>query len=64
MTRRVAFRQADVTRAIQAVKDGGEKVSTVEIAPDGTIRILTGDGVEKPLDPFEVWERENGGRAA
>jgi hypothetical protein len=64
LTRRVTFRQSDVTRAVQAVKDGGEKVASVKIDPDGTIHVLTAGDHEKPLDPFEVWERGHGGRAA
>jgi hypothetical protein len=36
-----AFRQADVTKAIRAVKAAGVHIATVELAKDGTIRIIT-----------------------
>lgn len=37
---KAAFTKAAVVRAIEAVKEGGVEVGTVEIGPDGTIRIM------------------------
>lgn len=59
------FTQADVERAIRAAKAVGIEHPTVEMLPDGRIRLLTAPhGPKKALSPFEEWERENGGRAA
>jgi hypothetical protein len=35
------FRQADVTRAVKAVRSAGVDIVRVEVAKDGTIRIIT-----------------------
>lgn len=39
--RKAAFKQSDLTRAIKAACNGGLQVETVEIAPDGTIKLCT-----------------------
>jgi len=44
------FTQADVARTIRAAKQAG--AATVELLPDGTIRIRL-DGLEKPAQPVE-----------
>jgi hypothetical protein len=41
------FTQADIARALRAVKDAGGDMA-VEIAPDGTIRIVPHEPVEPP----------------
>lgn len=65
MSRRVAFRQADVERAMRAAKAVGCSCPTVEIFPDGRMRVLTAAVSDSPpADEFEAWERENGHRAA
>ena len=50
MSRRVTFRQADVTRALRAALavDAGLRV---EIAPDGTIRIVRHEPTPKQPVP-------------
>jgi hypothetical protein len=55
----VRWRQREASRAIRAAEQAGLKVSGVEIAPDGTIRVLTGQGNGKQeaaptLDPIDV----------
>jgi hypothetical protein len=47
---RARFTQADVARSIRAAKQAG--AGTVELLPDGTIRIYL-DGSQKPLQPVE-----------
>lgn len=55
MTKAARFSQADLTRAVKACEKAGVQVAGYEIAPDGTIRILTGrpgaaNDVGNPLD--------------
>lgn len=65
MSKRANFSQADVERAIRAAKAVGCAHPTVDIWPDGRIRVLTAPQVEeKALSPLEAWEREHGDRAA
>lgn len=47
MRRRVAFRQADVTRALRAAI-AVDRELRVEIAPDGTIRIVRHESQPEP----------------
>jgi len=63
------FRQGDLTRAIKGVRNAGVHVTRAEIAKDGTIIIVVGDGgkvnsdVElTPDDELERWrDRKNAG---
>jgi len=67
MSRAAKFTQADIKRAVAAVKAVGETVRSVDIRPDGTISVLTGSSAPKqPLTPLEAWElaQEHGDRAA
>lgn len=65
MTRAASFKQSDVERALRAAKAVGYDHPTVDILPDGRLRLLTApQAPEQPLSPFEAWERENGDRAA
>jgi hypothetical protein len=41
VTRAARFSQADLTRAVAAVRKAGETVAGAKIQPDGTIVILT-----------------------
>lgn len=65
MTKRVTFSQADIERALRAAKAVGYAHPTVDILPDGRLRLLTAPvAQEQPLSALEAWEREHGGRAA
>ena len=66
MGRPVKFSQSDVTRAAKAMTAAGLNVAGVEIAADGTIRVLTHAPAapERALSALEQWERENGLGAA
>lgn len=59
-----AFRQTDVVRAVRAVRAADIAVSGVEIAPDGTIRILTSALPEAPSSPFDKWKQKRHASAA
>lgn len=45
MTRAARFSQADVTRAVKAVERAGLQVAGAKISPDGSIVVLTGEGL-------------------
>jgi hypothetical protein len=53
-----AFRQADVVRALKAFRAAQEPVAGVEIAPDGTIRVLTSAAPLTPASPFDNWKQK------
>lgn len=53
-----AFRQADVARAVRAVRAAQITISGVEIAPDGTIRVLTAPAAQEPASPFDAWKQK------
>ncbi|EIZ77575.1 hypothetical protein WSK_3958 [Novosphingobium sp. Rr 2-17] len=53
-----AFRQADVARAVKAVRAAKMPITGVEIAPDGTIRVLTSPAAETPTSPFDAWKQK------
>ncbi|KFC75619.1 hypothetical protein FG93_00641 [Bosea sp. LC85] len=42
--------QADIARAVRAVLQCGAS-GTIEIAKDGTIRVIVGQTTEKPVEP-------------
>ncbi|MDG6077885.1 hypothetical protein E3U23_01560 [Erythrobacter litoralis] len=53
-----AFKKVDVKRAIDGVRKEGLVVASVEIGPDGTIRILTPEGIMGPSSGalFDQWQ--------
>lgn len=58
MTPRIlTFRQSDVARAVKAAQAARLAVGTVEITPDGTIRVVVADaGPIAPASPFDQWK--------
>lgn len=63
MSRRAAVTKADVARVVAALKSVGETIGAVEMKPDGTWRVLTGEP-EATLTPLERWRVERGRGAA
>ncbi|MFZ2252641.1 MAG: hypothetical protein WAW13_00535 [Minisyncoccia bacterium] len=60
MTRAATFKQADLSRAIKAVEDGGKSVAAVDIRRDGTIRVLIGEPIragDLTQDGGDEWDR-------
>jgi hypothetical protein len=45
------FTEADVKRAVRGVINGGGKVASVEIWPDGRISVLIKQEILPPMDP-------------
>ncbi len=61
----VAFKQADVARAVKGVKAAGVSVGRVEIAPDG--RIIICAEAAPPPEPetaFDTWRARRDARKA
>jgi hypothetical protein len=50
------FKQLDITRAIRATKAAGVNIDRIELAPDGTIRIITPEA--PPAAPDSDLDRE------
>lgn len=61
--KRVAFRQSDLIRAVKAARAADVAVSAVEIAPDGTIRVLTATAPQAPASPFDEWKQKHASAA-
>jgi hypothetical protein len=52
-TRRLT--KAVIARALEALVEAGLPVGAVEIAPDGTLRILASPPAPDKADPLESW---------
>lgn len=55
---RVAFKQCDVERLLRAAKAVGYLTPSVDILPDGGIRLLTTGEEKAPLSELEQWENK------
>jgi hypothetical protein len=62
LRRQVAFRQADVTRAARGAANAGLRVSSIKIAPDGAIEILTAEPAPELTDAFGEWKAKRDAR--
>ena len=55
------FKQSDVERAVKAVRSTGLDVGAVEVAPDGTIRVMVGASQgdsQAAMTPFDQWKAQ------
>lgn len=62
--RRPSVRKSEITRGVEALRAGGVPVTGMEIAPDGTVRLLTAVAPKvQNDDAFARWERQHGKEA-
>lgn len=55
-------RKAEIGRVVQAAREAGIAVGGLEVAPDGTIRVLSIDATRSPTpaSDFDEWMRQEG----
>lgn len=51
MTKALPFTEASIRRAVNGARSAGLRVAGVEIKPDGTVVVLSGDGAGSALPP-------------
>lgn len=49
-------RKAELLRLMDAVRAGGLTVASVEVKPDGTVRLSAAEVLGTPSDDFAKWE--------
>ena len=49
-----AVTQAKIRRGLKALREAGFEHGTVEIAPDGTVRVIVGKGAESEQSDDEI----------
>lgn len=51
-------RRAEITRLVQAARATGVNVGSIDVRPDGSIRINTDSGaIERPDTEFDRWDK-------
>ena len=51
-----------MARAVKAAQAAGLTIGKVEVAPDGTIRVIIADGTgSAPTSPFDQWKAKHAG---
>jgi hypothetical protein len=65
MSRRTAFRQADVSRAVKGATSAGVTISRIEIDAAGKIVIVAGVSAESKVDDdYAAWKAGRHARSA
>jgi hypothetical protein len=67
MARASRIAPARITTAVKAVEDAGVRIGTVEVLPDGTIKVTALDEARErgdKKDLFEIWRARRGPRPA
>lgn len=60
---RPSVRKAEMARCIDALRGAGVNIASLEVAPDGTFRILTSADAPPKASAdaaFDAWERRHG----
>lgn len=59
------FRLADVVRAVKAARAADVAIGSLEVTPEGIIRIVARLAVEQsPANPFDTWKAKRDARPA
>ncbi|OHV26237.1 hypothetical protein EOS93_10090 [Rhizobium sp. RMa-01] len=56
---RATFRKIDITRAVQAVRAGGETIGRVEIENGKIVIVLSNEAAAADANPLDVWLKSN-----
>ena len=64
MARRVAFKQADVSRALKGAVSAGLKPCRAEIGADGRIVLVFEGAPPEPVTEFDQWKAKRHARSA
>jgi len=48
--------KAKIARALDAAREAGIKIGGYEIAPDGTIRVLSEASASRPVSAYDEWK--------
>jgi len=65
VSRRIAFKQADLSRALKGALNAGLKPGSVEIAQDGKIVLKFGDAAPQvPINSFDGWKAKRHARSS
>jgi hypothetical protein len=64
MARRVAFKQADVSRALKGAVNAGLKPCRAEIGADGRIVLVFEGAATEPVTEFDQWKAKRHARSA
>jgi len=62
MARKVAFKQADVSRAVKGAVGAGLAISRVEIDQEGRIVLVATSDTKAPENPLDAWMAKNAAR--
>lgn len=63
--RRATFTQADLTRAVKAVRAAGLDVARVEIGTDGKIVLVQStETISGPQSPLDEWKAKRNARSS
>ncbi|URW76421.1 hypothetical protein M9980_04155 [Sphingomonas donggukensis] len=63
--KRATFRQADLTRAVKAVRAAGLDVARVEIDTDGKIVLVQSkETISDQMSPLDQWKAKRDARSA
>jgi hypothetical protein len=54
--RRAYARQAEIDRAVTAAKRAGMDVGSIELSPNGAIRLIDRSAIPKAENDFDRWE--------
>lgn len=64
VARRPSCRQSDLTKALKAIAAAGGAVASIDILPDGSMRVVTGSPAPAEASPLDEWRAKRNARPA